>query len=387
MWNWLKNRFSKQDQPKEQDIEMAVIAEPVNKDIIVRDEPSEEVDTPPVNSDKPPVKARKRKSSTKTKNDLRLQKKQEEKKLRAVFANDASMTNEYTTLAQTYGGLFSLSTTTQSVNKTIGSLNYGWVFFLGGLVKGFGGLVNIFKGDRSIASPMGLVESPIEMTLGAAMAAVSATMLTMDPSDSAYIKLQITNGILAGMMSGLLTVEQGYHRIRSLMIQKSLAPAETTDEEPQRTIARRATYARQSHLVNELTNFAQTSAGLLSLSVATSTDNPIMGSENFGWILFLGGLIKGFGSGVNILRGDRSIAGPLGLLESPIEMTLGLALLAISSVLLTINNDDSAYSALQITNGILLAIACGLLAMEQGYHKIRNNAPDPQPNTPVLTRG
>lgn len=116
---------------------------------------------------------------------------------------------------------------------------------------------------------------------------------------------------------------------------------------------------------------AQSYAGLFSLATAMSMDSPTAGSENYGWILFLGGLIKGFGSGVNIIRGDRSIAGPLGLIEAPIEMLIGAAMLAISSTLLTMSPNDPSYNALHITNGILSGMASGLLTLEQGYHKIR----------------
>lgn len=388
MWNWIKNTLNRLTSPDEeespsdqQDIESGIPPSPVNSDIIVRDavprnrRSRHTVAQAPAEID-PKVLA----------NRIKLE---QQKKQSDECAQYSHTVNEYTNLGQTYGGLFSLSTAMSAASKTTGSVNFGWIFFLGGLVKGFGSLVNIFRGDRSIAGPLGLIEAPIEMLLGAAMTAISSILLTMDNDDPAYMRLQITNGILAGMIVGLLSVEQGYHRIRTLFNTKNETPAPkapelVVDKEAEKNEAKlrhRKMCAQSSHQVNDYVNMAQSYAGLFSLSTSISMDSPTSGSENFGWILFLGGVIKGFGSGVNMIRGDRSIAGPLGLIEAPIEMVLGAAMLAASSTLLTMNPDDPAYNALQITNGIFSGMASGLLSLEQGYHKIRAATEEPPAQT------
>jgi hypothetical protein len=380
MWNWIKRSLDRLTNPDEesssdnqQDIESGTPS-PVNKDIIVRDETTRKRKRaqPDVVTDRAEVDP---------KALVKKIKREEQKRHREECATHSNTVNEYTNLAQTYGGLFSLATAMSAVSKTAGSVNFGWVFFLGGIVKGFGSLVNIFRGDRSIAGPLGLIEAPIEIVLGAAMTAISSILLTMDSDDPAYMRLQITNGILAGMITGLLSVEQGYHRIRT-MFNTNNAPSEPSiktaspvldkaAEKEAEKAKHRKMCSQSSHQVNDYVNMAQSYAGLFSLSTAMSMGSPTAGSENYGWILFLGGLIKGFGSGVNIIRGDRSIAGPLGLIEAPVEMLLGAAMLATSSTLLTTSPDDPAYNALQITNGILSGMASGLLTLEQGYHKMR----------------
>ncbi|KTD60006.1 hypothetical protein [Legionella shakespearei] len=390
MWDWIKNFLNRLTSPDDEspadnhhDIERGTPPPILNRDIIIREETTRKRKRhqPDVIPDK--TVADKKALAKKTK--LEQQKIQREKS-----ATHSNRVNEYTNLAQTYGGLFSLATAMSAVSKTAGSVNFGWVFFLGGIVKGFGSLVNIFRGDRSIAGPLGLIEAPIEMVLGAAMTAISSILLTMDSDDPAYMRLQITNGILAAMITGLLSVEQGYHRIRTMFETKNEASAPgiktaslVTDKEAEKEkeqLRHRKMCAQSSHQVNDYINMAQSYAGLFSLSTAMSMGNPTAGSENYGWILFLGGLMKGFGSGVNIIRGDRSIAGPLGLIEAPIEMLLGAAMLATSSTLLTMNQDDPSYNALQITNGILSGMASGLLTLEQGYHKIRTaNEETPAP--------
>lgn len=397
MWGRIKNYLYSLIQAKndseEADVEMS--RKPpavVNRDIIIRDD-----DTP-----SPPSTSLKKRKKAPSDSTEQIEQKKQAKQLKQaqdrahkeICARDAHTVNEFTNLAQAYGGLVSLSSALNTTT-TAGSVNFGWIFFLGGLVKGFGSLVNIIRGDRSIASPLGLIEAPIEMVLGAAMTAISSILLTMNPNDSAYMKLQITNGILAGMISGLLTVEQGYHRIRIIFDQKSNIPrsiqnttqAVSKDKKAQERKEKeeqKIVYANSSHTVNQYTNLAQGYAGLFSMATAISMNSPTAGTENYGWVLFLGGLIKGFGSTVNIIRGDRSIAGPLGLIEAPVEMVLGATMLATSSVLLTMSPDDSSYTAFQITNGILAGMASGLLTLEQGYHRIRAATPESE-NTSALT--